>query len=327
MVLLDENILCIVGAAFWMTITIPVVLYCGYQLRVNWTEQYMIKRRRSIITTIYFVLSAMLITLPLIVEVPNLLSLTHSLTALDRYHETAHWIFWILDIPGRWACNLLFCSRVWLLYFDYHHSRSLASESWQILISPDSVENNWFLRKRATLGNPEYISKRIICPIVCVRTVLYIVIQFIIPMPSYIDLRFIEPVLFGVLSVATVVFMGCIWSKYPNFADTFFIRNELRIVFWTVSLGTICGSVILLMQRHFEVTPTMHICATQIAGCFVMWMMIVYPKRMLLQEQLVQYQASDGRIDTVDHWENKMSTRHGYEQFANYLSKQFAVEV
>ena len=324
MVLLDEKVLCIIGAVIWITLSIPTALYCGYQLRVNWAKQYLIKRRRAITTTIYFLYSAMVFTLVPIVEIPHLLPY---LGASDGYHDAAHRIFWMLDIPGRWASNLLFCTRVWLLYFDYHLAAVLATKSWQMLISPDSVKNNWFLRRRRTLGNHVFILKWITCPIALIPTAMYIVAVFVIPMPSHIDVRYVEAVLHGLLSIATVVFTGCIWSKYPSFADTYFIRHELRIVFWTASVGTICLSVLLLTLSHFEVTLAMHICVAQIIGCFLMWMMIVYPKRMLAQQQLVEYQSSDGWIDVADHWKNKMGTKHGYEQFANYLSKQFAVEV
>ena len=86
MVLLDEDLLCIVSAALWGMITIPTVLYCGYQLKANWHEQYMIKRRRSIITTIYFVFSAMLTTLVPVVIIPTMLSYPGAIDR-DKWHQ------------------------------------------------------------------------------------------------------------------------------------------------------------------------------------------------------------------------------------------------
>jgi len=317
--LMDERVLCIISSVIWVLFTIPTIVYCGYQLHVNWREQYMIKRRRAIIITIYCIFSAMLLfNIPLIV-IPNLLG-------LNTTNSIWHQIFEALDIPGRWAINLLFGSRVWLLYFDYHHGTSLASKSWQILISPDSVEQNWFLQNRRTLGNHDFILKWIIGPIVFLRIIVHIALIYLVPSASFL---YVEPILFGVNTVIVLLFMGWIWSKYPKFEDTFFIRHELRIVFLTVAIGSTCLGILLVILRHFNISPAMQACVGQLFAGFMLLMMIVYPKRMMIHEleEMVQYQSGGrGQIDLADHWENKMGTKHGYQQFANYLTKQFAVE-
>ena len=210
--LLEESTLSYINTALWGLFTLPIIVYCGYQLKVNWTEQYMIKRRRAIIITIYCTFAAMSIFLVPMTVIPNLFNLNESQrTIVSRLFET-------LDTPARWAINLLFGARVWLLYFDYQHGAVLATKSWQILISPELVEKNWFLHKRNTLGNHDFIMRFIICPAVVCRLMIEITMPIMIH-SNPIVVHYFEPIAFGLLSAMTVLFMFYIWYRLYSYIN------------------------------------------------------------------------------------------------------------
>ena len=135
-----------------------------------------------------------------------------------------------LSVPVRICAMLLINTRIWLLYYDYQEGHILASKPWQILINPSSIEHNWFLTHKRTLGDGTFILNAIIIPIVVCRSALYIFVRFYIVHQTYPE--FTDGVVIVILLLISMVFIGLIWkslnTKFPNFTDSYYIRHELR---------------------------------------------------------------------------------------------------
>ena len=141
--------------------------------------------------------------------------------------------------------------------------------------------------------------------------------------------------------LVTAAFIGVLWSKYPSFDDIYFIKNEFRIVFITVGfLCLLIATLNLLLTfesadidgKYFRLFMPL---IFQVIYCFILWMMIVYPKwrsLKVVKETLAERQRmTAGTLHEIDltaaQWEREIRAKQGYEKFAAFLSKELAVEV
>ena len=146
---------------------------------------------------------------------------------------------------------------------------------------------------------------------------------------------------FMALLLISAVFIGILWSKYPSFDDVFFIKNEFRIVFITVGLLCLGITIINLLSemnsvninaKYFQLFMPL---GFQTIYCFILWMMIVYPRRKmrnaLIETMEERKRMTVGTLHEIDltsqHWEREIGSKQGYEKFAAFLSNEFAVEV
>ena len=305
----------------FILISIPLIIYCGFDLYRSWTDLWLNGRRRSLILFVYIII---VISICL-----------WTLKAMEEQIPSLRMIVNPIDILLQWIGVLLFNTRVWLLYCDYHYARILAASSWQVIISPISITNNWFLLNRRRLGDHIYILKYIVLPIAITRSALYIFTD----LSHFIDHMVVNTLnlsLFMLLCVCSIIFMVSVWSRYPQFEDPYFIRHELKMTFMMMAVAVILiiGTIILWMFYGSPWQWTFVV--AQFTLCLFMYLMIVYPKRKLMDynTRITKRVSLQKRItlevvhDVVRmEWEELIATKHGFESFANFLAEQFSVEV
>lgn len=220
--------------------------------------------------------------------------------------------------------------------FDYHHGAILAVRPWQIVINPKSVEENWFLRKKRTVGHGPFILKYLITPLIIIRITALIVFEILEDSTLYE----IDPFLISSITIITTMFIGIIFGRYPQYEDGYFIRNELRLFFvWAVSVNVV--AVAINVSILWFGVPFWWLHAWQqflLCGCLLIT--IVWPKwkiHMQFEAYQLSLVARSSEVDTESTEIPKISARNlllrrmrtkkEFEMFAAFLSRQFALEV
>ena len=244
---------------------------------------------------------------------------------------------------------------MWLLYFDYNYHRTLSRKPWQIFLSRTSIDENWFLINRQRLGSAKFIIKWIIIPIVILRVISYFTIRFGFDIAS-------ESIDAGTLcffAVFSFIFIGIVWSKYPDYHDIYFIRSELKwlcLSTLVLALSYLTWGILMALQIEQRIDSDIgfiQILFTELMCCFIMFIMIRYPLwksaqnsiRKIKAEQIqivrsqsdstsTTFETSDSMEEVIAmtttamvlDWETEIETIEGYERFAGFLSKEFAIE-
>ena len=304
-------------------ISLPMILYCGIQLRRSWHELYLIKRRRSIIVALYVLIS--------LCTAKQCIYATRDLfpDSIRRVHIS---VSGAMDTFLQWTIASLIITRVWLLSYDYNYESVLAASSWKIMLSPNTIENDWFLLHRHQWGDGCFIQKCIIIPFTTLRGILYGV-SYNLSLYSFT----VDIVASFVFAVFCVFFVGKLWSKYPQFQDPYFMRHELRMVFIFMTLGTVILTSIWSLYIFVGCSWLWTYMMMQYLLSLLLYLMIVYPKRKVLNENedIISEQmgrtkslnTDDMRFSIRNRWEKQIATKQGYEAFANHLVEQMSVEV
>ena len=125
----------------------------------------------------------------------------------------------------------LLAYRGWNIYYNIKFNKALQDTEWRLYINP--AENNWFLKKRQSFGNP----KKMIFPFL---------IPWILTAAFYMFL-IIKDMEFTTLSRCTlmvqimmvVLFLLYIWYKIPKFDDTWRVRHEFILTIRMLLIGSV----------------------------------------------------------------------------------------
>ena len=104
---MDPQLAALCSSGLYVVLSVPSIIYCGYQLHRHWNEQYLIKRRISIITAFYVLVSLDMTFL-------GLSAISHVLWR-QHMHLLSKRIIVGVDYTLILAMALIFASRVWLL--------------------------------------------------------------------------------------------------------------------------------------------------------------------------------------------------------------------
>ena len=126
--------------------------------------------------------------------------------------------------------------KIYLLFYDHEYERILASQKWAIFIDPSIIKNNWFLNNKNKYGNPIWLIKWLIVPIVTT----WILIDITITLTN----RSLFFVIMSIWFVPHFIVVIWCWRKFPAFNDILEIRNEIK---YTLISGSIL-SIIVVVQ-------------------------------------------------------------------------------
>ena len=120
-----------------------------------------------------------------------------------------------------------------MLHYDIMFSMISLNNSWKQLISQtEKFDNNWYLRRKKTLGNYKYVQWKIVYPAIILSLllsyfILFLIIQFSDWNASAIHLKLSVDSIFYFLPT---IILAIIYYKTPPFNDMLFIRPELRYI-------------------------------------------------------------------------------------------------
>eukprot|EP01084_Bolivina_argentea_P165609 287681_1 len=128
--------------------------------------------------------------------------------------------------------------RIWLVNYDIKIALAKSIHDWQLLLSDTVNQNDWYSINKNKWGNWKWLTKVSIC-CWCLLT-LFIIIPFSVnssdTISQLIHIFFLFILLFPI---------ALIWWKMPHFEDTFFIKQEMKLLLsFDISLGIIWFSLI-----------------------------------------------------------------------------------
>ena len=305
-------------------ITFPLLIFFGYQLKSQWNERYLIKRKRSIILCLY-----------LLILVTTIFVILYAIARSQQIHEVAFLQPEMLTFFASGVLNtlhllvaLVLGIRVWLLYCDYQYCELLMSRQYQIVIDPESYQNNWFLKHHATFCSSKFFLKWIIFPAVILRIIIYILI-FSFQRLNSDNVRSIDgsSSLFLLIIVAAV--LGTLWSRYPDYNDAYFIRYELRAFFvYLFIMLLLVITPVAVAVLWFQLSYSWLHVTLQPLWWGQSYITIIQPKLLVQRETKgVRRRARSLKKQDTFTVTRIMETKREYDMFSCFLAQQFSLEV
>eukprot|EP01083_Nonionella_stella_P194479 717329_1 len=219
--------------AVWLLISIPTTCYISYQLKDNWNDEWLIRRRRVLILII-----CILLFYAILVECP-----CYAFARLDIVQDNVviliqmvmvHYVvrFWVF------AFVVL---RIYVLYYDHEYNRTVCKNKWKILMNPRQLsrQQTWFLANRHTkYGDERWIISHVLVPFTLSYSIIYAAVRIGVSVnlgivdDYYNTFDYIWDtgcgVVWGIVGAFVSIFF---WRKYPKFARRYLFRSFPIFIF------------------------------------------------------------------------------------------------
>jgi len=293
--------------------SLPVIIFCGRHLYYNRNEQFMLKRHPSILICLL-----VLIAFATLVEYPFYSS---TIALNSNYFSEKHVFFDIIQSVGlvsRPTLASLLSLRIYLLNYDHEYHHRLVVEKWKVLAYPHRKQN-WYIQQRNKWGSPSFIMSRFIWPV----TSLYLIISVI---------GFTVDLWIGAFCfIFNVLIALCFWRFCPKKVDLWAIREELFLSIFLFVLITLHYAANLSLHNElWESLEFAGIVAMEFLFPLLATVLVLYPQSRLYRREK-QAKADDIRKNSGKHyskfpsWTSIVSTVDGYDEFAHFLEREFAV--
>eukprot|EP01084_Bolivina_argentea_P072479 131602_1 len=212
----------------------------------EWKHDIAFRKRRGNIVKIYTFCSIAI----LLIGEPLMLLLHFNWKLISKSDSTPYMFLEVLNdllyLPFFYFGTGFSLLRYWLIYFDIQFVSSCLNIEWKQIINKniETLQEQWYIYYRNTIGNQSYMSRRvaIVCTIVSISSLTfnYIYVFQITATKLWIALNAI----FFVTLVSSVVIIFC---RMPPFKDTIFLYKEFKAISfcWCISLFLYFTAVIL----------------------------------------------------------------------------------
>eukprot|EP01083_Nonionella_stella_P115148 341060_1 len=313
----------------WVLISLPTVCYISYQLKQNWDDEWLIRRRRVLILIICILLFySILIECPCFAVVRLDISLIYTIIIQVKL---------INNLVRLWLCSL-FVLRIYLLYYDHEYNRTLCKNKWQILMQPRRHlirQQTWFLANRhGRYGDERWILSHIVVPITLSYSIVYAAGRISVSLYlDIVDVYYTSFYSFWDMGCSIVWVVACIcvsvffWRKYPKFADTRLIRREITILI-ILLLANLC---IVPLFSFIQVISSIHLSqfgamSMSMLLTVVLYVMVMYPQSAEIRNRDAIRKKRTKTDELQVSWQELVSTKEGYESFIAFLGKEFSTE-
>ena len=354
------SVLCIVALILWI-FTIGFAVWCSFKFGQHWNELIFVKRRKLLTLALLIQYLVVFVTIPVVI-VFTLLFRTNpnseSTKALRVAHFFAHTF---LMVPAFTIIQYLYVTRVWLLYYDMLLSKIQKNREWRMIIDPKvsniiDSESKFALNNQNTLYKTKALLK--ICGIgflieyIIIGYPLMFILNATSNRGSILDSNnqgsfFINPYM-TLMYFIRFCFGYYIWRKMNKLKmiDNFGIRKEIHHVIIQVTCGIIIFIVSVLINAvvagvyglindnvNEAISQLTSIYFTIIFGCANIYVMFIYPIKVYDKfsndknnNKGVNDAENKKYIESISHWTQIMNTEIGYEEFMDYLAREFSTE-
>eukprot|EP01083_Nonionella_stella_P014234 40024_1 len=273
---------------------------------------------------------AVLIAHPLLIIFMNFTSL--------HYVPWSNLILWIALYctgPGSWH---LLTWRTYMVYYDIQWHKAIQDSEWRLYVDPQ--ETNWFLKNKQKWGS----SKTFI--IVFIHFLLWLIIgatSVILngPSPPNTPAKMVMAISAIIVTIADCI----LYCKMPSFNDVYYIYGETTLL---LRLKIMFILLFLLLQGALKAEPytVKYIVASifSVTGYFgftvVMYYVVLkkfnlpinpWSVKKYLTQSTSFLLTSREQIDSDEEnigltLPDILGTKHGFNHFARYLTRQFAIE-
>eukprot|EP01084_Bolivina_argentea_P023889 44615_1 len=266
----------------WLLISVPTICYMSYQLKQNWNEPWLLRRRRPLILII-----CVLLFYIIGIECP---SYTISYISPKNILTTNIYavILTISMVVKFWAASFILL-RIYLLYYDHEYNRTVSNNKWKILINSRQLTKyqSWFLANRQRkYGDEDWIIWHILVPITLLFSIFYVAIRFALISHLNIFDNFEHPVYYamevgaiGIWALAIISIGTFFWRKYPKFADIWLIRREITISLILILVVLLQFIIFVAINILFQIGIIIFSILTSV----MLYIMIIYPQTAVIR--------------------------------------------
>ena len=227
---------------------------------------------------------------------------------------------------------ILFCTRVWFLYFHLRSSSIITESKWWKLISDQQYEQrNFFLKHRTTPFGSFGKLKKYLCLGYIILAIIEFITNYFLPIDYY---GFVNSFWLSLM----MIFMIVILYKMPNY-DNFLIRKELiiQVSIWIFAAMWFTFVILSQLQRHYVIFATLSQFVAMFGSMAVMFCMVLYPlykfnhdkNAFAVSENIrtnTEKKGKDG-VKRVMAWSEYVGkNKDNFNGFMEHLSKEWAVE-
>eukprot|EP01083_Nonionella_stella_P261237 889732_1 len=306
--------LLIIYLVIMLIFTLPMGIFAGYQLHKHWNAEFIVKRRRKLILSLYI-----LWCWHSFLEFP---SLAIRIDTQSLFHFAPFVIMDDIFLFTRCLSMSLFSMRLYLMYYDHEYTRTLTDDSWRILIDPSLEKTNWFLaNRRHRYGNTTFLLKYLMF-ILFLYSIPYFIVVYSIPKAKFTAI-FTMQTIWSTLAIGFAVYY---WKQFPKSVDSWCIRHEIALIckiylFAIVLLVLVCICYSFVgMDPYFLLAMVCIDVELVMGGLF--YGLVIYPVRQFTSGTRIQTKADGFQQDLKDI----LRTKEGYEAFADYLQSEWSVE-
>ena len=354
------SVLCIAALILWI-FTVGLCVWCSIKFGQHWNELIFVKRRRLLTLALLIQYVVAFLTIPVAIFFTWSLG-TNPNSKTTKALRVAHFSgYTFLMLPAFTMIQYLYLTRVWLLYYDMLLSKIQKNRQWRMIIDPKASniidrESKFALNNQNTLYKTKALLK--------IYGVAFFIEYIIIGYPAMFILHvtsnngsifdsndqvlFFTTVYFTLMYFVRFCFGYYIWQKMNRLQmiDNFGIRKEIGYVMIQVTCGiiififlilvnSVVGGVFDLIDDNLNQVINQLISAyyTVIFGCLNVYVMFVYPIRVYdkFSNDKNNKNADDDKenekyIESISHWTQIMDTEIGYEEFMDYLAREFSTE-
>ena len=322
-----ERVQAYIQFAIWGIISLPMVCYICYQLRENWDEEWLKRRRRSLIVIIF-----VLFSYQALVECP--------FSGITRF-DISPWLDNIITTVTYtlrfWLISFMVL-RIYLLHYDHQYNRYINNNKWKLMINPTDLpkQQSWWLANRHhKYGDEKWLIFHILVPCTAIFSIIFIVVRW--SMLFYLDAfdDFYHPfyyawdggmtVLWATINIGIGIYF---WTKYPSFADMWLIRREIKLILLVGIISNVCLMITLLIQtsgaaRIYQIGMM----GVAMMTCIYLYVMVIYPQTANIRKAKAMRKQIEREEELKVTWKELVGTKEGYESFMNFLEKELSTEV
>eukprot|EP01083_Nonionella_stella_P071682 192704_1 len=223
-----------------------------------------------------------------------------------------------------YSLNWLFITRVWLMSYDLHYSKSNVNKQWKSYLDPALIKRDFWLKYRQTYGSLCYVLKGTFVAICVFVTVSVVIIQL------NLESAVVNVYTHGALHLLMLVILILLYCKLPRVLDLFYLQFEVQMyAFVQISLWIVTIITTVLYQSQNEIVSFIGLLLRMNAG-ILGYMFVGFTSTWWILKKL------DARFDNSY---SKQINRHqsrelqrvlldadNFELFVQHLAREFSVE-
>eukprot|EP01084_Bolivina_argentea_P102970 184463_1 len=332
----------LVFLVLWLIIfyfmSLPIMLYYLRLYYLNRNHPIIHKRYYYVVILIVFVLilliaidkSFYIIALTIANETSDLQDKNKQLPYILSIISS---ILYLICTP---SVGCAFAARAYLLYYD--HKWMLASNKgrWAHLITDYyKTHTNWYIKHRATFGNPKFVFSKILIPICIVCSLLVLTAKFVS--------QALGAIIVNLIYIFLIVFILVIYHRIPTHStDCFLIKKEIKMQL-ILGLLTVIFTTIYVIFKDFAFNGHRYyffICPAQIIFTTIYVLVALVSTRWVMidsglsfkrdrnekQEYSRTISISTTRQTSPISLRQILKSREGFEAFFNFVFSEFSSE-
>eukprot|EP01083_Nonionella_stella_P043919 118495_1 len=304
----------IVWLCYYLFVLVPIGCYWLYQLYIHKDEQFIQKRNVKMTLALNISLLSFVI-----------------FQSVSIFNSTVGFRLLFVSIFSWWYCVIC---KTWIIFFDYQWTYYTLSSEWTSIINAESSSTNWYLQKRKTFGNLQWIAK-VLAPIFIIFGVSSYLASLLIFTGNY-TLTIIGSFLLilpGTLILITYIVILCKTPHLQRIDDIFHIHYESNLLAKVYGIGLIIFFVCFLLSGSMSLLYPNGVWVSQSITAFVLpsyVVMGIYPSTKLIvdkNKRSSSHIVDTKQMTTTNNMTSILANKDALYLFVLHLSHEYSLEI